>query len=74
MSVREGHNGRVKPEQIQEWVAKRVAKHKQLTGGVAIVDEVPKSASGKIQRKIVREWAKRDADEIAKKRRPKAKL
>jgi len=39
------------------------------------IDEVPKSPSGKIQRKIMREWAKRDAEELQKKQdSPKAKL
>jgi acyl-coenzyme A synthetase/AMP-(fatty) acid ligase len=48
-------------QSIQAWVAKRVAKHKQLRGGVVFIDEVPKLASGKIQRKVMREWARRDA-------------
>ncbi|CAI6292229.1 unnamed protein product [Periconia digitata] len=47
---------------IQKWVAGRVAKHKQLSGGVVFIDEVPKSPSGKIQRKVLREWAKQDAE------------
>lgn len=37
------------------------------------IDEVPKSSSGKIQRVIMREWAKRDADELIG-GSPKAKL
>ncbi|TPX20445.1 hypothetical protein DIZ76_016333 [Coccidioides immitis] len=48
-------------EQIQEWIKPRVAKHKWLTGGVELIDEVPKLPSGKIMRKVMREWAKRDA-------------
>lgn len=47
-------------------MAKRVAKHKRLVGGVAFIDEVPKIASGKIQRKTMREWAKRDAMALEK--------
>lgn len=39
----------------------RVAKHKRLAGGVQVVDEVPRLASGKLQRKVVKDWAKRDA-------------
>jgi 4-coumarate--CoA ligase len=39
----------------------KVAKHKQLVGGVCFIDEVPKLASGKIVRKLMKEWAKRDA-------------
>lgn len=39
---------------------KKMAKHKCLTGGVKFVDAVPKSPVGKIQRKVMREWAKTD--------------
>ncbi|KIV93841.1 hypothetical protein PV10_05026 [Exophiala mesophila] len=46
---------------IQAFVAARLAKHKHLTGGVVLVDEIPKLASGKIIRKLLKEWAKRDA-------------
>ena len=49
---------------MAEWIAKRVAKHKHLTGGVAFVDEVPKSPSGKIQRVIMRDWAAKDAKRL----------
>ncbi|KEF56735.1 uncharacterized protein A1O9_06925 [Exophiala aquamarina CBS 119918] len=41
-----------------------VAKHKHLRGGIAFVDQIPKLASGKIQRKVLREWAKRDTPSI----------
>lgn len=50
-------------KQVQEWIEEKVAKHKYLTGGVVFVNEVPKSAAGKIQRKILREWAKRDSQQ-----------
>lgn len=43
-------------------MADRVARHKHLTGGVVFIEEVPKSPSGKIQRKVLREWAKKDAE------------
>lgn len=58
---------------IEKWMADRVAKHKQLAGGVVFIDEIPKTASGKIQRKVLREWAKKDA-EGWKNRRVDAKL
>lgn len=51
--------GAVSSKELQEWIKSKVAKHKYLTGGVVFVDEVPKSAAGKIQRKILREWAKK---------------
>lgn len=44
----------------------KVAKHKWLVGGVSFVDEVPKLASGKIQRKVMREWSKDDAASLQK--------
>ncbi|CAK4031920.1 4-coumarate-- ligase 3 [Lecanosticta acicola] len=56
----------VTEKQIQDWFKTRVAKHKALVGGVKFVDEIPKLASGKIQRKVLREWTKRDADEVSK--------
>lgn len=58
--------GKVSPEDIQEWIKARVAKHKHLVGGVVFIDEVPRLQSGKIQRKVMREWAKRDAEELKK--------
>lgn len=56
--------GKVTPQDIQDWIASRVAKFKRLVGGVVFIDEVPKLASGKIQRKVMRDWAKRDAAEM----------
>ncbi|KAK7179896.1 4-coumarate-CoA ligase 2 [Paraphaeosphaeria sporulosa] len=53
---------------IEKWIAGRVAKHKQLSGGVVFIDEVPKSPSGKIQRKVLREWAKNDAENFIDRR------
>ncbi|KAL2065236.1 hypothetical protein VTL71DRAFT_2905 [Oculimacula yallundae] len=66
VAIQDSAKGKVKPEEIQEWIKTRVAKHKYLAGGVTFVDEVPKLASGKIQRKIMREWAKRDAEILQK--------
>jgi 4-coumarate--CoA ligase len=49
---------------VQDFVAAKVAKHKWLSGGVSFVPEIPKLASGKIIRKQLREWSKRDAKEM----------
>lgn len=38
-------------EEVQEWVAKRVADYMRLRGGVRITECIPKSVSGKILRK-----------------------
>ncbi|KAL7944899.1 acetyl-CoA synthetase-like protein [Trichoderma barbatum] len=58
--------GKVTPKDIQDWTATRVAKHKRLVGGVAFIDEVPKLASGKIIRKQMKQWSKRDVEEMLK--------
>ena len=54
--------------EIIEWVKANVATHKQLRGGVRFVDEIPKSASGKILRRMIKDLAAKEADS------PKAKL
>jgi 4-coumarate--CoA ligase len=40
---------------IYEWVKQRVAPYKRLDGGIAFTDAIPKSASGKILRRILRD-------------------
>lgn len=45
-------------KEVQEWVRDRVAKHKYLRGGVVIIDQIPKSAAGKILRRELRDLAK----------------
>jgi len=45
-------------EEIQEWVKERVARFKQLGGGVVFIDQIPKSASGKILRRLLKDEAK----------------
>ena len=48
-------------KEVQEWIKTKVAKHKFLRGGVRVVDVIPKSPSGKILRREVREMAKEEA-------------
>jgi 4-coumarate--CoA ligase len=45
---------------IVEWTSKKVASHKRLRGGVVFIDEIPKSASGKILRRLLKERSKED--------------
>ncbi|KAG5356136.1 4-coumarate--CoA ligase-like 1 [Yarrowia sp. B02] len=40
---------------LRSWTDKLLPKHKQLHGGIVIVDKVPKNASGKILRRVLRE-------------------
>ncbi|KAL4871932.1 hypothetical protein BDV12DRAFT_163387 [Aspergillus spectabilis] len=53
---------------IAKWLEAKVAHHKRLRGGVRFVDEIPKSASGKILRRLLKKQAQ---EETAA---PKAKL
>jgi len=39
--------------QVQEWLDDKIAPHKKLRGGVEFISEIPKSASGKILRRIL---------------------
>jgi 4-coumarate--CoA ligase len=57
-------------EGIVKWIEERAAGHKRLRGGVRWVEQIPKSASGKILRKDLRTWLKDEAE----KRKTKAKL
>ncbi|KAI5985088.1 AMP binding protein [Pisolithus albus] len=45
---------------IQEWVTQKVAPHKKLRGGIVLVQRIPKSASGKILRRQLRDHAGSD--------------
>jgi 4-coumarate--CoA ligase len=56
-------------QRIVGWLAKKVANHKRLRGGIQFVQEIPKSASGKILRRVLKEQAAAD-----EKKRPRAKL
>nr|XP_022918339.1 4-coumarate--CoA ligase-like isoform X1 [Onthophagus taurus] len=37
--------------ELEEYVRKKVAPHKKLAGGIAVIDSIPKTASGKILKK-----------------------
>lgn len=43
---------------IVRFVADRLAKHKQITGGVVFVDAIPKNPSGKILRRKLKDRAR----------------
>lgn len=56
--------------EIADWLAGKVAPPKKLRGGVRFVDAIPKSQSGKILRRILKEQAKKEDENEA----PRAKL
>lgn len=49
---------------IRDHVAHHLARHKALTGGIEFIDAVPKNASGKILRRLLRD---RDGNSQGKK-------
>jgi acyl-coenzyme A synthetase/AMP-(fatty) acid ligase len=48
---------------IREYCGVRLARFKELTGGVRFLDAIPKNASGKILKRILREMADKEADQ-----------
>lgn len=58
-------------KRISDWLAGEVAPPKKLRGGVRFVDVIPKSPSGKILRRLLKDKAKKEAKEAVG---PKAKL
>lgn len=66
------HSGQVADDklasEIASWLADKVAPPKKLRGGVRFIDAIPKSQSGKILRRILKEQAKKEDEG------PKAKL
>ena len=55
-------------DEIVQWLQSKVASHKRLRGGVRFIDEVPKSASGKILRRMLKVRAEEEQ------KNPQAKL
>jgi len=49
-----------KAKEIQEWLDSKVAEHKKLRGGVRFIDEIPKNASGKLLRRVLKDMAKKE--------------
>jgi len=46
--------------EIVTWMTEKVANHKRLRGGVVFIDEIPKSASGKILRRVLKDRIKEE--------------
>jgi 4-coumarate--CoA ligase len=47
-------------DEVRSWVEGRLAKYKKLEGGVSFVDGIPKTPSGKILKRVLREMAARE--------------
>ena len=55
---------KISVEEIHKFVNSSVARYKQLRGGVVFIDEIPKTASGKILRKDLRQLAARGRSKL----------
>ena len=47
-------------QEVYAFMKERLASYKMLSGGVVFVDEIPKTPSGKILKRILREQAKKE--------------
>ena len=58
---RPGPDGKILSEdEVKEFMKGKLAQYKRLDGGVRFVDAIPKSASGKILKRLLRDEAKRE--------------
>ena len=48
-------NDNITEDQVNDHVKKRLAEHKWLVGGIEFIQQIPKSASGKILRRLLKE-------------------
>lgn len=55
--LKNNHPNWVNKDNILSFVAARVSKAKRLHGGVVIINQFPRTAIGKINRKLLREWS-----------------
>jgi 4-coumarate--CoA ligase len=55
----------VSKQEIMDWVKQRTSKHKHL-GGVEFVDQIVKNPSGKILKRVYREWFKKGSEGVAR--------
>lgn len=51
-------------EAVKKLMSENLASYKALTGGVLFVDEIPKSASGKILKRILRDQAEQEIHSV----------
>lgn len=55
-----GSHGNVDEKLVKEHMSKRLARYKNCDGGVVFVPNIPKTASGKILKRVLREQAVRE--------------
>lgn len=60
VTLKDKENSKLTETDLQEWVEEKVAPYKRLEGGVEFIDAIPKSASGKILRRVLKEGYKEE--------------
>jgi 4-coumarate--CoA ligase len=65
--VAENNRAEMSESVIKEYVKRELAQHKQLRGGVVYLEVIPKSPSGKILRRELRDAAKRERSQTGSK-------
>ncbi|PYH98001.1 AMP-binding enzyme [Aspergillus ellipticus CBS 707.79] len=59
---RPGEGEKLTEEEVKKYLGERLARYKALTGGVKFVEAIPKNASGKILKKVLREESQREVE------------
>ena len=60
VAAEKGQDGDDVAKEIVDWLNEKVANHKRLRGGVRFIEEIPKSASGKILRRVLKDKVKQE--------------
>lgn len=55
-----GYDAAVTEQELKDHLSARLSKYKALKGGVRFVDAIPRGASGKILRGVVRGWVREE--------------
>jgi 4-coumarate--CoA ligase len=47
-------------QEVRDYASKRLARYKNLDGGIKFVDSIPRNSNGKVLKNVLREQAKRE--------------
>lgn len=61
--VRRTKDGKPSEEEVKAYMKEHLIYYKQLHGGIKFVESIPKNASGKILKRLLREQAKEEMRE-----------
>lgn len=55
-------NASLDEEAVKAFCSARLAKYKELTGGVVFLDAIPRNATGKVLKRVLRDMAKAESE------------